>query len=83
MHGSAPDIAGQGKANPLASILTIAMLLEHTARRSDLAAAVNGAVEAVLASGLRTADLARPGETAVGTVAMGDAVLREVQKRLA
>ena len=83
VHGSAPDIAGQGKANPLASILTIAMLLEHTARRSDLAGAVNAAVEAVLASGLRTADLARPGEKAVGTLEMGDAVLREVQKRLA
>jgi 3-isopropylmalate dehydrogenase len=82
VHGSAPDIAGQGKANPLASILTVAMLLEHTARRADLAQAVNGAVEAVLASGLRTGDLARPGEKVIGTVAMGEAVLSELDKTL-
>src|SRR5262249_35834707 len=65
VHGSAPDIAGQGKANPLAAILTIAMLLEHTAKRSDLAKAVDQSVDAVLGAGLRTADLARPGERAV------------------
>jgi 3-isopropylmalate dehydrogenase len=82
VHGSAPDIAGQGKANPLAAILTIAMLLEHSARRSDLAAAVNGAVEDVLGAGLRTPDLARPGETPVGTTAMGAAVLAKVEQRL-
>jgi 3-isopropylmalate dehydrogenase len=82
VHGSAPDIAGQGKANPLAAILTIAMLLEHTAKRSDLAAAVNGAVEDVLAKGLRTGDLARPGEKTIGTTAMGEAVLAEVEHRL-
>jgi 3-isopropylmalate dehydrogenase len=82
VHGSAPDIAGQGKANPLAAILTIAMLLEHTAKRSDLAKAVNDAVEAVLDAGLRTTDLARPGERPIGTTAMGDAVLKEVERRL-
>jgi 3-isopropylmalate dehydrogenase len=82
VHGSAPDIAGQGKANPLAAILTIAMLLEHTAKRSDLAAAVNGAVEDALDSGLRTPDLARPGEQAIGTSAMGDAVLAKLNTRL-
>jgi 3-isopropylmalate dehydrogenase len=82
VHGSAPDIAGQGKANPLASILTVGMLLEHTAKRADLAQAVNAAVEAVLDAGLRTGDLARPGERAIGTVAMGDAVLAELDKRL-
>ncbi|MFI5309297.1 MAG: 3-isopropylmalate dehydrogenase [Polyangiales bacterium] len=82
VHGSAPDFAGQGKANPLAAIMTIAMLLEHTAKRSDLAAAVNGAVEDVLAKGLRTGDLARPGEKVIGTAAMGEAVLAEVQRRL-
>ena len=81
VHGSAPDIAGQGKANPLAAILTIAMLLEHSAKRSDLAARVNGAVEAVLAAGLRTGDLARPGEKVIGTVAMGEAVLQELNKQ--
>jgi 3-isopropylmalate dehydrogenase len=82
VHGSAPDIAGQGKANPLAAIMTIAMLLEHTAKRSDLAKAVNDAVEAVLTAGLRTSDLARPGEKPIGTTAMGAAVLREVERRL-
>src|SRR4029077_12900215 len=82
VHGSAPDIAGQGKANPLAAILTIAMLLEHTAKRSDLAKAVDDAVEAVLDAGLRTSDPARPGEHPLGTAAMGDAVLKEVERRL-
>jgi 3-isopropylmalate dehydrogenase len=82
VHGSAPDIAGQGKANPLAAIMTIAMLLEHTAKRAELARAVDDAVEAVLAAGLRTADLARAGERAIGTAAMGDAVLAEVERRL-
>jgi 3-isopropylmalate dehydrogenase len=82
VHGSAPDIAGQGKANPLAAILTIAMLLEHTAKRSDLAKAVNDAVEAVLAAGLRTSDLARPGERAISTSAMGEAARKEVERRL-
>ncbi len=82
VHGSAPDIAGQDKANPLAAIMTIAMLLEHSAKRGDLARAVYEAVEAVLAAGLRTADLARPGERAIGTRAMGDAVLAEVERRL-
>src|SRR6185436_14842241 len=74
VHGSAPDIAGQGKANPLASILTVAMLLEHTATRSDLGKAIDDAVNAVLAAGLRTGDLARRGEQAIGTQAMGAAV---------
>jgi 3-isopropylmalate dehydrogenase len=83
VHGSAPDIAGQGKANPLAAILTIAMLLEHTAKRSDLGKAIDDAVSAVLAAGLRTGDLARRGEQAIGTQAMGAAVLKEVEKRLA
>jgi 3-isopropylmalate dehydrogenase len=82
IHGSAPDIAGQGKANPLAAILTIAMLLEHTAKRSDLAAAVNAAVEAVLDAGLRTGDIAKKGEATVGTVAMGEAVVAELVKKL-
>jgi 3-isopropylmalate dehydrogenase len=82
VHGSAPDIAGQSKANPLASILTIAMLVEHTAKRSELAAAINGAVEDVLSAGVRTADLARPGEPVASTQAMGDAVLAALDKRL-
>jgi 3-isopropylmalate dehydrogenase len=83
VHGSAPDIAGQGKANPLAAIMTVAMLLEHTAKRSDLANAVNGAVEDVLDAGIRTGDIAKKGEKVIGTQQMGDAVLSALQKRLA
>ena len=82
VHGSAPDIAGQGKANPLAAIMTIAMLLEHTAKRSDLANAVNGAVEDVLDAGVRTGDIAKKGEKIVGTKEIGDAVLAALNKRL-
>jgi 3-isopropylmalate dehydrogenase len=82
IHGSAPDIAGQGKANPLAAIMTIAMLFEHTLRKPELALAVNGAVEDVLDAGLRTGDIAKRGEKVIGTREMGDAVLRAVEKRL-
>ncbi len=74
IHGSAPDIAGKGLANPLATILSAAMMLRHSLRREDLARRIEAAVEAVLRSGLRTADLARAGETPAGTGAMGDAV---------
>jgi 3-isopropylmalate dehydrogenase len=82
IHGSAPDIAGQGKANPLAAILTVGMLLEHTAKRTDLAQAVSGAVEAVLDKGLRTGDIAKKGEPVIGTSAMGEAVVLELSKKL-
>jgi len=75
IHGSAPDIAGKGVANPLATILSLAMLLRYSLKRGDLADKINAAVEAVLASGLRTGDIAAPGEAKVGTAAMGDAVV--------
>ena len=78
IHGSAPDIAGKGVANPLATILSVAMLLRYSLKRGDLAEKVEGAVQAVLASGLRTGDIARPGEKTVGTVAMGDAVVAQL-----
>ena len=74
-HGSAPDIAGQDVANPLATILSLAMMLRYTLRRPDDAARVEQAVQAVLASGLRTADIWADGSTRVGTRAMGDAVV--------
>lgn len=77
-HGSAPDIAGQGKANPLASILSAAMLLRYTVGLEAAAAAVEEAVEAVLAEGWRTADIASPGCRLVGTREMGDLVARQV-----
>ncbi|MEQ8271831.1 3-isopropylmalate dehydrogenase [Algiphilus sp.] len=79
VHGSAPDIAGQGKANPLATILSLAMLLRHSLDRGDLAQRVESAVAAVLASGLRTADLAGEQTAPVATQAMGDAVVAQLQ----
>ena len=75
IHGSAPDIAGKGVANPLATILSLAMLLRYSLKAGDLADKINTAVERVLASGLRTGDIAAPDESRVGTVAMGDAVV--------
>jgi 3-isopropylmalate dehydrogenase len=74
VHGSAPDIAGQDKANPLATILCVAMLLEHGLARPEPGARVRAAVERVLDAGLRTPDLARAGDTTVGTREMGRAV---------
>ncbi|MDA1328243.1 MAG: 3-isopropylmalate dehydrogenase [Proteobacteria bacterium] len=74
-HGSAPDIAGKGLANPLATILSAAMMLRYSLGMEDAAQRVEAAVQTVLAQGLRTTDLAQPGEASVGTVAMGDAVL--------
>ncbi len=74
IHGSAPDIAGRGVANPLATILSLGMMLRYSLGRADLAERVEAAVSRVLGQGLRTADIARPGEATVGTVAMGDAV---------
>jgi 3-isopropylmalate dehydrogenase len=75
VHGSAPDIAGKGVANPLATILSLAMLLRYSLKRGDLADRVERAVKRTLASGLRTADIARPGEPTVGTAAMAQAVV--------
>ena len=79
IHGSAPDIARQDKANPLATILSLAMMFRHTFAREDLAARIERAVRAVLARGLRTADIARAGEPTIGTRGMGDAVLAALQ----
>ena len=75
VHGSAPDIAGQSKANPLATLLSVAMMLRHSLDRADLADQVEAAVGAVLASGLRTADIAGSAENVVGTTRMGEAVV--------
>lgn len=80
VHGSAPDIAGQDKANPLATILSLALLLRHSLERSDLATKVEAAVGRVLARGLRTADIATPEHRAIGTRQMGDAVAQALQK---
>ncbi|MDP2793886.1 MAG: 3-isopropylmalate dehydrogenase [Sulfurisoma sp.] len=74
-HGSAPDIAGKGVANPLATILSAAMMLRYTFNREAAAQRVEGAVKKVLAQGLRTGDIYEPGMKKVGTKEMGDAVL--------
>ncbi|HWJ42426.1 MAG TPA: 3-isopropylmalate dehydrogenase [Solirubrobacterales bacterium] len=75
VHGSAPDIAGKGIANPLATFLSAAMMLRHGLGRGDDAARIEVAVDAVLEHGLRTADLASAGEDQVGTAAVTAAVL--------
>jgi len=75
-HGSAPDIAGKGVANPLATILSAAMMLRYSLNQPAAAERIERAVRKVLADGLRTADIHEPGTTKVGTAAMGDAVLK-------
>ena len=79
IHGSAPDIAGQGVANPLATILSVAMMLRYSLNETALASRVEAAVGTVLDSGLRTADIASDGMQTVGTAAMGDAVVAALQ----
>jgi 3-isopropylmalate dehydrogenase len=76
--GSAPDIAGQGIANPIAQILSAALMLRHSFSENEAALAIEMAVEATLASGARTADLIRPGETALSTVQMGRAIIEKM-----
>ena len=78
IHGSAPDIAGQDKANPCATILSGAMLLRLSLGLEEEASAVENAVNTVLSNGLRTADIAKAGESAVGTKAMGSAIAAAV-----
>jgi 3-isopropylmalate dehydrogenase len=76
VHGSAPDIAGQGKANPIACILSFAMALRYSFDLGTEAERVEAAVARVLADGVRTADLMGPdGGTPVSTAAMGDAIV--------
>lgn len=80
IHGSAPDIAGKGIANPSAQMLSFAMLLRLSFGMEEEAKLVETAVEKVLAGGLRTADIMAPGMARVGTSVMGEAVLRELDK---
>jgi 3-isopropylmalate dehydrogenase len=80
IHGSAPDIAGKGLANPLAQILSFAMLLRYSFAMEEEAARIEGACTRVLASGLRTADIMAPNCAKVGTHVMGEAILRELDK---
>jgi len=75
IHGSAPDIAGKNIANPLATILSAAMMLRYSLNQDEAADRVEAAVRKVLAQGFRTADIYEPGTTKVGTNEMGDAVV--------
>jgi len=80
VHGSAPDIAGKGIANPCAQILSFAMLLRWSFGMEEDARLLETSVENVLAGGLRTADIMQPGMARVGTSVMGEAVVRELDK---
>jgi 3-isopropylmalate dehydrogenase len=78
IHGSAPDIVGQGIANPLAAILTAAMMLRHSFALDEAAAAIERAVEQTLRDGFRTADIMQTGATRVTTTEMGDRVVERI-----
>ncbi len=82
VHGTAPDIAGKGMANPIATILSLAMLLRYTMNMDDLADVVEQAVEKVIARGMRTPDIYYEGAQQVGTEQMGTAVLNEIKQAL-
>jgi 3-isopropylmalate dehydrogenase len=75
VHGSAPDIAGKNIANPLASILSLAMMLRYSFDRADLADKIHRAVSTVMSEGYRTPDIFQPGMKKIGTAEMGDAVI--------
>ena len=78
IHGSAPDIAGQNKANPIATILSVAMMFRYSFHLAAEADAIEAAVDRALAQGLRTADTAKTGEPFVGTTEMGDAIVHNL-----
>ena len=80
VHGSAPDIAGKGIANPLGAILSTAMLLRYSFKLEAEAASIEAAIAKVLTTGGRTRDLARPGEASLSTGEVGDRVLGAIQK---
>ena len=80
VHGSAPDIAGKDIANPLATILSFSMMLRYSFDMAAEADLVEGAVQAVLNGGLRTADIMQPGKAKVSTTVMGETLIREMDK---
>ena len=81
VHGTAPDIAGQGLANPLATILSFALMLRYSFDMDEDAVRIERAVETVLDKGLRTADIMQPGKTQVSTQAMGEAIIEVLDSR--
>jgi 3-isopropylmalate dehydrogenase len=78
VHGSAPDIAGRGVANPIGAIASAAMLLRYGLDLPEPADAVEQAIAAILQAGFRTTDIARPGESTLGTREMGEKIARRV-----
>ena len=78
IHGSAPDIAGQDKANPIATILSVAMMFRYSFKLPEEAAAIENAVDTVLAEGWRTADIAEEGDTPIGTQKMGQLIREKI-----
>ncbi|MFL5012679.1 3-isopropylmalate dehydrogenase [Rhizobium sp.] len=83
VHGSAPDIAGQGVANPIACLMSFAMLLRYSFDLGAEAGRLERAIAAVLEQGYRTADIAQPGDAKVSTSGMGDAILEQLDRSLA
>jgi 3-isopropylmalate dehydrogenase len=82
VHGSAPDIAGKNLANPIATILSLAMMLKYSFDMDKEAALVENAIKDVLAAGIRTGDIMQDGMKKVGTSEMGDAIIKAMDKRL-
>ena len=80
IHGSAPDIAGQNRANPIATILSTAMMFRYSFQRPEEADAIERAVDEVLADGWRTADIAKPGERVIGTLEMGMRIREKIEQ---
>ena len=78
IHGSAPDLAGQDKANPIATILSVAMMFRYSFHLAQEAEAIENAVDAVLTEGWRTADIAKPGENWIGTKEMGKRIREKI-----
>jgi 3-isopropylmalate dehydrogenase len=79
IHGSAPDIAGKNIANPLATILSVSMMLRYSLDKPEMADRIEAAVNMVLDAGKRTADIYRAGDTKVSTSQMGDAVVASLR----
>jgi 3-isopropylmalate dehydrogenase len=81
VHGTAPDIVGTGQANPIGTILSLALLMRYSLKQEEAAAAIEAAVERVLAQGYRTADIKQPGTQVVGTRPMGDLIAQAVSEK--
>jgi 3-isopropylmalate dehydrogenase len=80
VHGSAPDIAGQNVANPIAMLQSFSMMLRYSFDQDQAADLLDGAIARVLAGGLRTADIMQDGMARVSTSTMGEAIVRELDK---